>query len=360
MLGTLSKLFSSLLSALPPTIGGSLLTISLPDVTKEAVENLLALYKQDWPEAKIKMEVVEVANMLSLPLVDTSKLRKIEKGVSKGDESGVGEINDKEGDQCEAGFEDNVEKEKAFLDPKKVKTDFLLGNAPTAKRAEKKRNTIHAVFENLEMKIQTSDVQEEVFNENEVASGDKCSGEEEELEKESLKIQAKVKRFSERWYAGVNYECNHCNFKSPSRGSLRSHLKKVHGFLPGDDLANQFASTSASLYNCKICDLSMRREYTTIANHMRLKHKTTVAGYGNKYETKREESPVATKRKNKAPSSSAKTKKLKAWKDEVKEGKTKNGKTTAKDGRSKKERTDEKVKEVKEGIEFSDSSETED
>ena len=51
---------------------------------------------------------------------------------------------------------------------------------------------------------------------------------------------------------------------------------------------------------------------------------------------------------------------MKAWKDEVKEGKTKNGKTTAKDGRSKKERTDEKVKEVKEGIEFSDSSETED
>ena len=113
-------------------------------------------------------------------------------------------------------------------------------------------------------------------------------------------MQTKGKRFSEMWYAGVSYECNHCNFKSPSRGSLRSHLKKVHGFLPGDDLANQFASTSASLYNCKICDLSMRREYTTIANHMRLKHKTTVAGYGNKYETIREESPVATKRKNKA------------------------------------------------------------
>ena len=357
MLGTLSKLFSSLLCALPPTIGGSLLTISLPDVTKEAVDNLLALYKQDWPEAKVKMEVVEVANMLAMPLVDTSKLRKTEKGE---DESGKGEIVDKEGDQCEAGFEDNVEKEKAFLDPKKVKTDSLLGNASTAKRAEKKRNTIHAMFENLEMKIQTGEMQEEVLNEDEVASGDKCSGEDEELEQESLKIQTKGKRFSEMWYAGVSYECNHCKFRSPSRGSLRNHLKKVHGFLPGDDLADQFASTSASLYTCKICDLSMRREYTTIANHMRLKHKTTVAGYGNKYETKREESPVATKRKNKAPSSSAKTKKLKAWKDQVKEGKTKNGKTTAKDGGSKKERTDEKVKEVKEGIEFSDSSETED
>ena len=80
MLGTLSKLFSSLLCALPPIIGGSLLTISLPDVTKEAVDNLLALYKQDWPVAKIKMEVVEVANMLAMPLVDASKLRKIEKG----------------------------------------------------------------------------------------------------------------------------------------------------------------------------------------------------------------------------------------------------------------------------------------
>ena len=352
VLGTLSKLFSSLLCALPPTIGGSLLTISLPDGNKEALDNLLALYKQDWPVAKVKMEVVEVANMLALPLVDASKLRKIEKGE---DESGEGEGADKEGDQNEEVFEDNVEKEKVFLDPKKVKTDFLLGNASTAKRAEKKRKTIHAIFENLEMKIQTGEVQEEVLNENEVASGDKCSGEDEELEKESLKIQTKGKRSSKMWYAGVGYECNHCKFKSPSRGSLRSHLKKVHGFLPGDDLADQFASTSASLYTCKICNLSIKREYTTIANHMRSKHKTTVAEYGDKYETKCEESPVATKRKNKAPSSSAKTKKLKVGKNEGQDGKT-----TTKDGRSKKERTDEKVKEVKEGIEFSDSSEAED
>ena len=45
MLGTLSKLFSSLLFVLPPTIGGSLLTISLPDVTKEAVD-----HHQEWED----------------------------------------------------------------------------------------------------------------------------------------------------------------------------------------------------------------------------------------------------------------------------------------------------------------------
>ena len=68
VLGTLSKLFSSLLSSLPPTVGASLLTISLPDVTKEAVEGLLVLYREEWGEAKVRREVVELADMLAMPL----------------------------------------------------------------------------------------------------------------------------------------------------------------------------------------------------------------------------------------------------------------------------------------------------
>ena len=67
-MGTLSRLFSSLLSSLPPTVGASLLTISLPDVTKEAVEGLLVLYRQEWGEAKVRRDVVELADMLAMPL----------------------------------------------------------------------------------------------------------------------------------------------------------------------------------------------------------------------------------------------------------------------------------------------------
>ena len=82
MLGTLSRLFSSLLSSLPPTVGASLLTISLPDVTKEVVEGLLVLYKEEWGEAKVKREVVELADMLGMPLCN-SKLEEVEKDGKK-------------------------------------------------------------------------------------------------------------------------------------------------------------------------------------------------------------------------------------------------------------------------------------
>ena len=83
MLGTLSRLFSSLLSSLPPTVGASLLTISLPDVTKEAVEGLLVLYREEWGEAKVRREVIELADMLAMPLVNKEMLQKAEKDVGK-------------------------------------------------------------------------------------------------------------------------------------------------------------------------------------------------------------------------------------------------------------------------------------
>ena len=89
MLGTLGRLFSSLLWSLPPTVGDSLLTVSVPDVTKEAVEDLLALYKQEWGEVKVKREVVELADMLGMPLVNFSDLQMLEKKVGVGGENEV-------------------------------------------------------------------------------------------------------------------------------------------------------------------------------------------------------------------------------------------------------------------------------
>ena len=489
MLGTLGRLFSSLLSSLPPTVGDSLLTVSVPDVTKEAVEDLLALYKQEWGEVKVKREVVELADMLGMPLVNLSDLQTLEKKVGVGGENKEVEETTTEADEKgEPGVEDNsddeaaeeepdktvavekikVEQVGALLDPKKIKTeiDEVFGNVITAKRADKKKNTIDAMFRNLEMKIQTkqSALKENNLQEShngpetpEISEVDKVTtpaceepgfqchlcdsmsstkdelrihiGEvhlEEQLESELLKIfprgcEVKCAKCGQRveaeyvkkehiltehpwtglielvenenkvqsvqledyneddvfedessddeggveesknsetndkeegkWYAGVKYKCNHCIFNAPQSGTVRNHLKKVHGFLAGDDLANQFVRTSAPLYTCKICDQSVRREYVSIFNHMKSRHKMTLARYGNEYEIKCDEGQMTLKRKRRALNSFVRIKKLK-----VEEEEKARGETTIKENMHKKQTITKEDNLVKENIEFSDSS----
>ena len=490
VLGTLGTVFSSLLWSLPPTVGDSLLTVSVPDVTKEAVEGLLALYKQEWGEVRVKREVVELADMLGMPLVKLSDLQTLEKKVGVGGENEEVEEKTKEADEeGEPGVEDNSDDEAAeeepdqtitvgkikvepvgvLLGPKKIKTeiDEVFGNVITAKRAEKKKNTIDAMFRNLEMKIQTkqsalkennpqesrkcpenleiSDVDkaatpaceepgfqchlcdsmsstkdelrihigevhleeqlesellkifprgckdkcaecgqrveaeyvkkehiltehpwtgliELVENENRVKSiqledyneddvfEDESSDDEEEVE-ESKNSETNDKEEG-KWYAGVKYKCNHCIFNAPQSGSVRNHLKKVHGFLAGDDLANQFVRTSAPLYTCKICDQSVRREYVSIFNHMKSRHKMTLARYGNEYEIKCEEGQMTIKRKRRALNSFVRIKKLKVGEKEKAKGET----TIKEDNMPKKQTITKEDNLVKENIEFSDSS----
>ena len=169
MLGTLSRLFSSLLSSLPPTVGASLLTISLPDVTKEVVEGLLVLYKEEWGEAKVKREVVELADMLGMPLCN-SKLEEVEKdgkkkeevakeNVPERDEHGESGVEDNSDDESVPEREPEVDVRKIKVEPEEVlnpkieiEIDQIFGDRP-AKKAEKKKNTIDELFKNLEMKI---------------------------------------------------------------------------------------------------------------------------------------------------------------------------------------------------------------
>jgi len=488
VLGTLGRLFSSLLSSLPPTVGDSLLTVSVPDVTKEAVEGLLALYKQEWGEVKVKRQVVELADMLGMPLVNLSDPQMLEEEVGVGEETEeVEEKTTEADDKGEPGVEDNSDDEAAeeepdqtvavekikveqvgvLLDPKKIKTeiDEVFGNVITAKRADKKKNTIDAMFRNLEMKIQTkqSALKENNLQEShngpetpEISEVDKVTtpaceepgfqchlcdsmsstkdelrihiGEvhlEEQLESELLKIfprgckdkcakcgqrveaeyvkkehiltehpwtglielvenenkvqSVQLEDYNEddvfedessddeggveesknsetndkeegKWYAGVKYKCNHCIFNAPQSGTVRNHLKKVHGFLAGDDLANQFVRTSAPLYTCKICDQSVRREYDSIFNHMKSKHKMTLARYGNEYEIKCEEGQMTLKRKRRALNSFVRIKKLKVEEEKAK------GETTIKEDMHKKQTITKEDNLVKENIEFSDSS----
>ena len=114
----------------------------------------------------------------------------------------------------------------------------------------------------------------------------------------------------------------------------------MHGFLQGDDLTHQFTESSATAYDCKICGQSLKHEYTSIDNHMRLTHKITLAKYGLEHETK-VDSQIPLKRKSRALNSFVKIKKLKV--EDANED-------TKEDTNTKEDIF------VREGIEFSDSS----
>ena len=481
MLGTLSKLFSSLLSSLPPTIGASLLTISLPDVTKEAVEGLLVLFREEWGEAKVRREVVELADMLAMPLVNKEKLHKVENNVGRKKEEVV-----KETDKGESGVEDNsddesveresekvldvrkteLEREEVLAPKIKIEIDEIF-NIP-AKKVDKKKNTIDELFKNLEMKIHTKRTalrennsaakplveenlvsapeepspkcllcdclflskeelrihigevhldkqleaqmlkifptgcedkcgvcgqtveteyvkkehilvehpwttlieqvankkdaqatQLEDYNEDEVVFEDESSDEEDTNEKVNIKTESGTQRT--KWYAGTMYKCNHCKRMYTARESVRGHVKKMHGFLTGDDLANQFTKSCGSPYTCKICEKSVDWNYDAINQHINWNHKISLAKYGDKYETKCDDDQISLKRKSRALNSFVKIKKLKVEDDEIIDEDTiVRGDTVFKGVRedtiAKKITKDTVNTIVRESIEFSDSS----
>ena len=474
VLGTLSRLFSSLLSSLPPTVGASLLTISLPDVTKEAVEGLLVLYRQEWGEAKVRRDVVELADMLAMPLGNSEELQKSEKDVRN--EKEVKETVPAEADQGESGVEDNsddesVEREPAkvpevrkikvereeVLGPKiKIEIDQIFGNIP-AKRVDKKKNRIDELFKNLEMKLQTkrtalkannvaekplvvespASVPEEPcpkcslcdfmflskeelrihigevhldkeleaqlvkifpagcedkcdqcgqiveteyvkkehilvehpwtalveqashkkksdetlledYNEDEVFFEDESSDEEEMTEKVNIEKKSESGTGRKKWYDGTVYKCNHCNRGHASRGGVKGHVKKKHGFLPGDDLSNQFTKCG-SPYTCKICGRSVDWTCGAINQHMNYNHRISLAKYGDEYETKYDDDQISLKRKRRALNSFVKIKKLKVEEEDTIEEDTVVEEDT-KDIFNKEDTI------VRESIEFSDSS----
>merc|ERR1719222_479312 len=208
--------------------------------------------------------------------------------------------------------------------------------------------TLIELVSNKNKKKNVEAAQLEDYNEKEGFYEDEASDEEEMAEKANVK-KSESGTERKRWYAGTEYKCNHCDRMHTSREGVKGHLKKMHGFLPRDDLSSQFTSTS-SLYTCKICGQSFKREYVNINNHMRLNHKISLAKYGNEYETKFDDNQISSKRKHRALNSFVKLKKLKVEEEEdiIKEDII--TKEKSKDSLNKEDTI------VRESIEFSDSS----
>ena len=73
LVAMLSRVVSSLLSSLPPTTTDAITTISLPGVSKGAVETVLGLFREDWgKEVVLGREEVAVVRILQLDLPYTA------------------------------------------------------------------------------------------------------------------------------------------------------------------------------------------------------------------------------------------------------------------------------------------------
>jgi len=262
LLGVLSRTLSSTIASLPPTVGASTLTVSLPEVTKETLERLLALFKGEWEEVVVGTDEVELASMLLMPIGVSGVRIKIKKEVQRkrmGVEELLQEVEDliKEGEEEEedtvkepAGFEDNSTDEeteeevvkkanktkKCFIKLEPLENyhgdELLLTENETLPSEEDtgdleketnelsaERKKLEVMFKNLEMKLYGKPTESEKETIGEEGHQEKKEAEKEEVELDQDKPSLR---------SSTDTKCPECDMVLSDSEEFRFHMGEVH------------------------------------------------------------------------------------------------------------------------------------
>jgi len=87
------------------------------------------------------------------------------------------------------------------------------------------------------------------------------------------------------WANGCTYKCAMCpDIEFPEEFVFKKHIQLAHN-MSSDQYQNNFGSSAVNLqlHSCKVCNKSVKHEYTAILNHLRVKHAMTLTAYTQMY-----------------------------------------------------------------------------
>ena len=336
LVAMLSRVVSSLLSSLPPTTTDAITTISLPGVSKEAVETVLGLFREDWgQEVVLGREEVAVVRILQLdlPCTHLAPLKVKEEKIEEDDHEEARDGDDEEHEnasdieetdtakfqcpKCSTTFEDvsqecqedmRIHLGEAHIDFMEDEMSHMLDQVfpDETSKCEKCGKMFMVEYQKTEHLMiehpwpMLIDFVEQIVgcssNRQDHDTKNKGEGVEEHKNLEGIgndRYTKQVKGMEEmdpdntpKWYNGIQYKCNHCENILISNKHLKSHGKRNHNVEVSGKFLRKHYSYKEKKYTCKICDTKVKHSGRNIKQHLLMTHNMSTTEYERKYESK--------------------------------------------------------------------------
>ena len=243
LLAILSKELGELFTSLPSL--PSLLMV--PDVEKDAVEEVLMLYTKQWKEKRLSLEQVEVADLLGIPLI------------SKSDKSFYLPRRTRS--------EQNMAKPET--NPKKTMPSMLVRLKQEVKENLENTSDSESELSEAETVMNTGNPHPRV--DEIVAGGEQAIQELNEQIDELISSQSSVMGKSAD--EGSNFNCAGCGTHFEERAILRVHIGEVH--LGEEELEVQLSEAfPGGTFTCALCEEKCDSDYQ-MKEHIMLHHPWT-------------------------------------------------------------------------------------
>ena len=245
LMAVLSKELGELFTSLPtlPSL------VIVPDVEKDAVEEVLMLYTKEWKERKLTFEQIKAADLLGFPLISKSD-KKIDFPRKRRSEQNMAKL--------ETNLKETMPSMLVRL-KQEVKENLKNTSDSESDLSEAETET------NFDMNAGHPRVDEIV------------AGEEEAIQELNDQIDELISSQSSLMVKsadeGSNFKCAGCGTHFEERASLRVHIGEVH--LEEEELEVQLSEAfPGGTFNCALCEEKCGSDYQ-MKEHIMLHHPWT-------------------------------------------------------------------------------------